>query len=209
MSLIKTTTLERNIHILQLGIQDLKNEYSSLEDQIKQLQTQIHHHQNRLDKIITTLSSKQTLLKTLEYVHQIRQEQIKTDREIIDKVLYSLQCQDFLNQFSSNIHQDLIMDEIIEYAHKLHFIHCFQQLFSPPPSHPQDEYSFHEYEMQHMIDNQYITFTTNHLDEEHGIQTLKMSIEHWFAFPEYNNKLPFSIHSHFTSLNQFIQIDER
>jgi len=205
MSLIRTTTLERNIHILQLRIQDLKSEYSTLEDTIKQLQTEISYSQNRLEKIMTMISSKQTLLKTLEYVHIIRQEQIQTDRNLIEKVLYALKCQDYLKQFSTNVHQDLLMDEMIEYAHKLHFIHCLQEWQSPTPSHPKDECSFYEYELEHLIDNQYILFIPPPLDEEHGLHTpLKMSIEHWFSLPNFHNPLNFSIFSHSSSLNQFI-----
>lgn len=221
MSMSMTThALERNIHVLHINIQDLKNEMASIENTVLELQHQLSCETAKLEVLRQRMNEKTNLLHTLEGIQSFRKREIEQDHELQLKVVYSFRCMEYLRTYSLNVYseRELLMDEMIEYAHKLHFIRCIQRwIVEQPLSHvhhdrfphapnamlleyPEDEQHYDMFEMSHALDEQYVYLCSrNHTDQDPSTMSDKwvyvIPYERWHALYEYKNEMSFTIDS--------------
>ena len=164
---------------------------------------------------------------------QNRREILKEDVSIQMKCEYLKRCKQYLIFHSKNSYEfdDMSMDEIIEYSHKLHFRKCIdiwietqfvKNLLKIHPSKifiPFDEFDFDNFEMIHGQNNNNIAFSIeidcnyniNNHDEEYEkcncdiFHNYVMDYSIWSSFINYDNEIQFSINSDFTIIDQMIE----
>ena len=226
-----THALERNIHVLHVNIQDLKNEMASIESTVLELQHQLSCETAKLEVLRQRMGEKTNLLNTLEGIQSFRKREIEKDHELQVKVVYSFRCMEYLRTYSLNVYteRELLMDEIIEYAHKLHFIRCIQRwIVEQPLSHtehdrsphapnamlleyPDDEQHYEMFEMSHALDEQYIYLCGRNGSEQEPLTTTTekwvyvIPYERWHALYEYKNAVSFTIDSDATVLPTIVE----
>lgn len=202
MSLMTASALERNMHILHINLQDLKNEIQSVETIVEQLHHDLSIHTTKLQGLQQRLSEKSHLLRMLEQIQSFRREEIRRDHDLQLRVVYGLRCLDYLRTYSTNVYyeHDLMTDEAIEYAHKLHFVRCLQQWSVQemssdiaPIEHPKDEQDYYPFELTHALDERHIFLCSPTAVHRRAYAILH---EQWHQLYDYANSIPFTIDSH-------------
>lgn len=220
MSFVTLGALESTKEVLSLNIEDISKEIVSLERNMNELNVALTKCLHRSELLNYRLLEKKNMLHTMTQIMEYRQKQLENDRNIQAKVSYTLQCHNYLKEHSSLDHHydGMLMDEMIEYAQKLHFLRLLQLWISSKCESaqltfeiPTDESSFHEFELTHMKDEFSIVLSSSPhqtvtrclpsiLDEQTPVMTnheeVTIPIDKWYEIYVYRDGLTgFSIHS--------------
>lgn len=194
MSLITIDRLEHSSSVLALHIYDIRQEMICVEEKISELTNDLTFYQQKLTTLHNKMNEKKNMLQTLNSVKNFRNTQIKNENVIKEKVQYVQRCMDYLNTYSQHIYIDEVymMDEVIEYAHKLHFIRLIQEWMLLHAcydiKYPNNEQEFHRFEILYFNDENYI-----YLSESNP--KYMITFHDWTSIYEYQNAIGFLITS--------------
>lgn len=204
MSLITTDRLEHSSSVLALHIYDIRQEISCVEEKISELTNELTFYQQKVTTLHHKMNEKKNMLHTLNSVKNFRNTQIKKDNAIKEKVQYVQHCMDYLNLYSQHVYMDEIymMDEIVEYAHKLHFIRLMQEWMLVKScydiKHPNNEQEFHRFEMIYFNDENYIYLSDSN-------PRYIITFHDWTSIYEYQNAIGFCITSPVSMIDNMIK----
>jgi hypothetical protein len=199
MSLASLSIVETNINKLAVDIRDLENEVETNKDFIQEITSSLSRQNIRLHQLETRIKEKRNMMKTLCGLRDDRQNRLQKQNELKLKFLYTESCQEYLLEFSNHrfLFEEMMSDEIIEYAHKLHFILCLQQWLSVcHPEYynefdlPTSEFDFDAFEVRNVCAEDKVC-----IGHKSSLIGYIIFIEVWYSLYEYNNEQNFNIKS--------------
>lgn len=225
-----TTTMERTMQMLRIHLQNLDHEIESIQSMLDQLEEEKTFQTSNLRMLQQRRSEKENLLRTFQQIQSFRQDELVQDQTQRHKVVYGLRCFNYLHRHSTYRYKenDMLTDEAIEYAHKLHLIRCLQQWSASsdyrglyhPLHYPKDEHDYYAFELMHnLTENHVVLCILPSVRESLGMSTtptLPPSVpnpepnayaipyEHWHALYEYGNDIPFTIDSGIDTLHNIV-----
>lgn len=227
-----SATIQRTMHALRIHLQDLENEIESTESMLEHLEHERVHHTSKLKVLAQRRSEKENLLRTFQQIHSFRQEEIHHDHTLRQKVMYSIRCSDYLRRHSNYAYKEneLLMDELIEYAHKLHLIRSLPEwihlqpndVLTCPLEYPHDEQEYYRFELTHSKDECHIALgslplhsiwspictlpsSSSSLPSPSWTHIYAIPHDHWHALYEYNNDVAFSIDTNASALSHIVR----
>jgi hypothetical protein len=229
MSYISLQSLRSKINELQIIILDTENEIASLQIRINEMTIKLNDHYNQIITLNQLLKDKNNLHQDCLNILYTRVELLKKDKKMKQKYEYMDLCSKYLLGHSSHSYNldELTIDEIIEYSHKLHFITCFKTWLDYNHENlkihrskiyiPRDELDYSSFEMKNAKNEDYILFS-DEVDCHYSIENENyekcscdifhayvMEISTWNNLIEFENSENFSIHSSFNILNDMIE----
>jgi hypothetical protein len=195
MSRLPLSVIISQQHHIQRMIYDVNNELETTKCYLRHLETQLLQTQQQYELLQTQLQEKQNILKDWNILLKSKQNQIGKDKYNEKKILYSLRCQQYLTTFSEFNYnfEEMCCDDIISFAHKLHFILCLQNYTTPLEYIPINENDFENFEKNHNFeDNIYLS------------PNIFINFVTYSNITEYNNSLSFTIDSDMSLLNSEI-----
>ena len=192
MSFIPLNNLKTSIETLAMSIEDLENQKNTMMYEIDEFIEKLEIWKKKLGLVNKKIMTKHTMKNDLTHILSQREEKIDKDQDMLNKIIYTIKCKEFLKKNSSITYNftTMMVDEMIECAHKLHIIKCLKkmgELYFPINEH----YFFH--------------FEMIHYQEECIFLNSQCAIpiEEWHQLFLYNNNLSFSI---YTSVHTFKSI---
>jgi len=229
MSYISLQSLKSKINELQIIIFDTENEISSLQRRIQDMTLLLNESSDQMKMLNQLLKDKKNIYQDCLNIFQTRVELLKFDKQIKAKYTYMDSCCQYLVNHSSHMYHfdELTIDEIIEYSHKLHFIKCFEtwldhsyenlKIHRSKIFFPQDEFDFSSFEMKHVKNDDHILFSEE-VDCHYSLHNefydkcqcdilyaYIMDISIWNTLSHFDNPEKFSIHSSFMIFNTILE----
>lgn len=199
MSLASLSIVETNISKLAVDIRDLENEVDTTKDFIQEITTSLSRQNSRLYQLETRIKEKRNMLRTLCSLRDDRKDRLQKQNELKLKFVYSDSCQEYLTEFSNHrfLFDEMMSDEIIEYAHKLHIIRCLRQWLSEcHPEYydqfdlPTSEFDFDAFEVRNVCAEDKVC-----IGHQSSLIGYIIPLEVWYSLNEYDNDQQFNIKS--------------
>lgn len=209
------TTVESNIHKLDLDIHDIENEIRTTQDFVQELTTSLARQNVRLHVLQDRLCEKQNMLHSLRVIQDHRNERLRHENKLRNKIMYIVRCEEYLAKHSRHLYPHNVMkfmtlEEIVECAHKLHLIHCMTQWVSDMtnkyPETMSDMIEFPSSELD------FETFQAQNTVDEHTIRISSLSstsyyiipVKVWYSLFEIDNRYGFSLEANFQFVDTIV-----
>ena len=202
MSTVSMAVVDTNIRKMEMDIRDLENEIDTTKDFVEQLTSSLAREQIRLCELGYRVNQKQNMIHSLSVVQEHRKERLRQEHKLKHKMAYIQKCQEYLMTFSTQpyTYDEMVFDEIVEYAHKLHLIACVKKWIvyknmdtSEHIVHfPDTELSFDVFEAR-SIENDQVRVWYSSANGARGCYTIPVKV--WYRLFELENEHGFTVFS--------------
>lgn len=189
--------MEANIQKILLDIRDLENEIQTTKDYVAELSNSLSRQNIRLLQLQGRLQEKNNMMTSLHLVVEDRKERLSNENTWKSRIIYGHACQKYLELNSNHNYPfvDMILEEVIEFAHKLHFLHCVKEWMidcNLEMSHelPSSEFDFDLFESKNIVDDDYIRIYS-----ESSLMNYTIPLKVWYSLFEMENECSFTIES--------------
>lgn len=209
MTTVSMLVVDTNIRKLEMDLRDLENEMETTKDFVEELTSSLAREQNRLSQLEVRVDQKQTMIRSLRVVQEHRKERLRQEHKLKKKMVYIQKCQEYLMTFSKQtyVYDEMVFEEIVEYAHKLHLITCVHQWIDMSEhvlDFPDTELSFDAFEAR-ALDNEHIRMWYSLFNGTGGCYTIPVKV--WYRLFELENEHGFTIFSDVAILEELFHND--
>lgn len=198
MTTVRMSVVDTNIRKLEMDVRDLENEVETRKDCVKELTSSLAREQIRLCELEVRVNQKQNMMQSLRVVQEHRKERLRQEHKLKHKMVYIQKCQEYLMTFSKQayVYDEMVFEEIVEYAHKLHLMICVHQWIAMSEhvlDFPDTELSFEAFEAR-ALDNEDIRMMSySSINRTAGCYTIPVKV--WYRLFELENEHGFTIFS--------------
>lgn len=206
MSLLSISLVEANVEKLNMDIRDLENEVETTKGFIQELTSSLARQNIRLHQLEHRIHEKRNMIQTLSAIRDHRKERLRHETNVKSKIVYIDRCQHYLSRHSQHVYSfhEMIFDEIVEYAHKLHLLRGLRewigafQVENQTIELPKSEMEMDIFESRNMMDDDKVVISSG-TTTCHIIPLLV-----WYSLFEIDNEHHFTIESDISIFNHMI-----
>jgi len=198
--MIDLEQIRNNIFELEIMIHDLETENKSKKIILQELEKNVVIMKQDIHNIENELMSKKIMMLDHKNVIQDRLQLLNEDKLNKRKMGYSIRCQEYLLHHSECQYKfdDYIIDEIIEYSHKLHLLRCIslwaKEHYQNITCMPKNEKEFEKFEIVNSVNEKEI-----YISSIYRLHTYVL-----YNLYEFENAHCFDIDSHYEIISSLL-----